>query len=93
MRAMTLLAQAGLPLPPSPIADRDPAWQGAMELVYAAAALDDQALAAAWETFAVDHPDALASFVGKLKGVERINQAGALLDRLESTIPAVASRP
>lgn len=53
MRAITLLARAGLPVPESSVGERDPAWQSAMELMSAAAGEDDEVLADAWERFAV----------------------------------------
>jgi hypothetical protein len=90
MRAITLLTRAGLPVPESSVGERDPAWQSAMELMGAAAGDDDEALADAWEGFAVGHSDAVASFVGKLKGVRRMNEGGALLERLEGAMPQVA---
>jgi hypothetical protein len=90
MRAITLLTRAGLPVPEPSIGERDPAWHSAMELISAAAGEEDEVLADAWERFTAEHPDAVASFVGKLKGVRRMNEAGALLDRLESTTPPAA---
>ena len=90
MRAITLLTRAGLPVPEPSVGERDPAWHSAMELISAAAGEKDEVLADAWERFAAEHPDAVASFVGKLKGVRRMNEAGALLDRLESTTPPAA---
>lgn len=35
----------------------------------------------------LEHPDGVASFVAKLKGIRRISEGGVLLDRLEATIP------
>jgi HEAT repeat protein len=90
MRAITLLTRAGLPVPESSVGERDPAWQSAMELMGAAAGEDDEVLAHAWERFAVEYPDAVASFVGKLKGVRRMNEGGALLRRLEGAMPQAA---
>lgn len=87
MRAIALLTRAGLPVPESSDGERDPAWQSAMEVMSAAAGDDDAVLGDAWERFAVKYPEAVASFVGKLKGVGRMNEGGALLDRLESTMP------
>jgi hypothetical protein len=68
MRAITLLTRAGLPVPEPSIGERDPAWRSAMELISAAAGEEDEMLADAWERFAVEHPDAVASFVGKSRG-------------------------
>lgn len=90
MRAITLLARAGLPVPESSVGERDPAWQSAMELMSAAAGEDDERLVDAWERFAAEHPDAVASFVGKLKGVRRMNEGGAPLSRLEGAMPQAA---
>jgi len=90
MRAITLLTRAGLPVPESSVGERDPAWQSAMELMGAAAGEDNEVLAHAWERFAVEYPDAVASFVGKLKGVRRMNEGGALLRRLEGAMPQAA---
>jgi hypothetical protein len=90
MRAITLLARAGLPVPDSSVGERDPAWQSAMELMSVAAGGEDEALADAWERFAVEHPDAVGSFVGKLKSVRRMSGGGALLERLEGTMPQAA---
>jgi Nuclease-related domain/ATPase family associated with various cellular activities (AAA) len=91
IRAMILLAQDSLPIPPAASGDRDPVWQSAMELTYAAAGDDDQVLATAWAAFAADHPEAVASFLGQIRGVRRIHHAdNALLDRLESVTPNAA---
>jgi hypothetical protein len=90
MRAIVLLAGAGLPVPEPSVGERDPAWQSAMELMSAAAGEDDEVLAHAWERFSVEHPDAVASFAGKLKSVRRMNEGGALLERLERAMPQVA---
>ncbi|MEX2413525.1 MAG: NERD domain-containing protein [Thermoleophilaceae bacterium] len=90
MRATTLLTRAGLPVPESSVGERDPGWQCALELMRAAAGDEDEALADAWEKFAVEHSDAVASLVGKFKSVRRMNEGGALLDRLESTMPQPA---
>lgn len=90
MRAITLLTRAGLPVPESSVGERDPAWQSAMELMSAAASEDDEVLADAWERFAVEHSDAVASFVGKLKGVRRMSEGGVLLERLEGAMPQAA---
>jgi hypothetical protein len=90
MRAITLLARAGLPVPESSVGERDPAWQSAMELMGAAASEDDEVLADAWKRFAIEHPDAVASFVGKLTSVRRMSEGGALLQRLEGAIPQAA---
>jgi hypothetical protein len=87
MRAITLLTRAGLPVPESSVGERDPAWQSAMELMSAAAGEDDEVLADGWERFAVDHPDAVASFVGKFTSVRRMSEGGALLRRLEGAMP------
>lgn len=90
MRAITLLTRAGLPVPESSGGTRDPAWQSAMELMSAAAGNDDGVFADMWERFAAEHHDSVASFVGKLKGVRRMNEGGALLERLEGAMPQVA---
>jgi hypothetical protein len=90
MRAITLLARAGLPVPESSVGERDPAWQSAMELMSAAAGEDDELLADAWERFALEHPDSVASFVGKLTSVRRMSEGGALLQRLEGAMPQAA---
>jgi hypothetical protein len=91
MRAITLLTRAGIRVPESSAGERDPAWQDAMDLMSAAAGEGDEVLAGAWERFAARHPGAVASFVGKLKGVRRLNEDGALLlERLESSMPGVA---
>lgn len=90
MRAITLLARAGLPVPESSVGERDPAWQSAMEVMSAAAGEDDERLADAWKRFAAEHPDAVASFVGKLRGIRRMNEGGALLERLEGAMPPAA---
>ena len=90
MRAITLLARAGLPVPASSVGERDPAWQSAMELMSAAAGEDDEGLADAWKRFAAEHSDAVASFVGKLRGIRRMNEGGALLERLEGAMRPAA---
>jgi len=90
MRAITLLARAGLPVPESSVGERDPAWQSAMELMSAAAGEDDEVLADAWGRFAVEHADAVASFVARLTSVRRMSEGGALFERLEGAMPQAA---
>jgi hypothetical protein len=90
MRAIALLSQAGLPIPEPTAGERDPAWQSAMELVGVAAGDDEEALADAWQSFAIAHPNAVASFVGKLQAIRRMNEGGALLERLLDAMPQAA---
>ena len=77
-------------MPESSVGERDPAWQSAMELMSAAAGEDDEVLADAWEKFAVEHSGAVASFVGKLSSVRRMNEGGALFQRLGGAMPQAA---
>ena len=90
MRAITLFVRADLAIPGSTLADPDPAWASVTKLICAAAGDDDRALTDAWDAFAVEHPNSVASFISKLRSVGALADDRTLLDRLESSIPASA---
>jgi hypothetical protein len=62
-----------------------------LELIRAAAADEEKMLDREWEVFVTEHPDAVASFVGKLKGVRRTGEEGWVLKHLEEAMPTSAS--
>jgi hypothetical protein len=91
IRAITLLAQADAQVPGPSAGERDPAWQAALELIRAAAGDDEELLGRKWEAFVIERPDAVASLVGKLKGVRRLGEESWVLERLEGAMPPSAS--
>jgi hypothetical protein len=91
IRAITLLARADEQVPGSSAGERDPAWQAALELIRAAAGDDEKLLGQEWKAFVTEYPNAVASLVGKLKGVRRLGEEIWVLERLEETMPASAS--
>ncbi len=91
IRAITLLARADEQVPGSSAGERDPAWQAALELIRAAAGDDEELLGREWEAFVTERPNAVASLVGKLKGVRRLGEESWVLERLEEAMPPSAS--